>query len=84
MTYSEFEKIALSEGFEPRIAPDEIAMFDDMDRWVITISKNNGNYSIRSFYWKQVSPKMAAAVAEFARTQRTEREVPEEEDDRDE
>lgn len=76
MKYEEFKRIATSEGFEPHIAPGEIVMFDDMDRWMITISKDRMSYSIRSFYWKQVSPRMAAAVAEFAATPWIERKVP--------
>ncbi|WP_203640060.1 hypothetical protein [Levilactobacillus wangkuiensis] len=81
MKYAEFKEIALSEGFEPHVAPAEIVMFEDMGRWVVTISKDKCSYCVRSFYWKQVSPEFAAAIAEFAGTNWIDREMPDDEED---
>lgn len=81
MKYAEFKKIALAEGFEPHIAPDEIVMFEGMGCWEVTISKDKCSYCIRSFYWKQVSPKLAAAIAEFAGTNWSDREMPDDEEE---
>ncbi|WP_125575960.1 hypothetical protein [Levilactobacillus angrenensis] len=81
MKYAEFKKIAESEGFKPLIVPTEIVMFDAKDHPAISISKENMSYSIRSPYWQQVSPRMAAAVAEFAGTPWIERKVPDDLED---
>lgn len=81
MKYAEFKQIAVAEGFEPQIAPDEIVVFEDMGRWVVTISKNKCSYCVCSFYWKQVSPEFASAIAEFAGTIWGERDMPDDEEE---
>lgn len=88
MKYSEFKRIAESEGFKLYIDPEYSAglIIDDKDDKALGIVRINlnrsGLYSMDSFGGKLISVRMATAIAEFAWTPWIEREVPDKEDER--
>jgi len=86
MKYSEFKRIATSEGFKLHVDPEYSAglILDDKDDKVLGIVRINlnrsGLYSMISFEDRPISLRMATAIAEFAWTPWIEREVPDKED----
>lgn len=86
MKYSEFKRIAESEGFKLHIDPEYSAglILDDKNDKALDVVRINlnrsGLYSMDSFENRPISVRMATAIAEFAWTPWIEREVPDKED----